>query len=92
MYVNWLIDRKNTISKQTWKFYKAASVFTLSTQFQDLGIQAADRLRLETQSGALKYGTGTSAHKYKCVPPKALKELLVWTGGQRSKYGKPLVH
>ena len=82
--VDTLISRKSTISRNTWKYYKASLRYLFEKQMaenEDLATKeelfaAIELLTSESSSGAMKKGVASSAKKAKSVPEKDFQALV----------------
>lgn len=74
--VDWLIARKPTIAKSTWRIYKASINDMLLKKASAEAIAARGQLLQEKQTGAIKRSARTSALKRKALPPEDLGILI----------------
>lgn len=87
-YASWLIGIKTTLSKNTWRLYKAASIFGLSQIQEDAIARDGQRdealhlaileLTAEPQTGAAPKGKHGPSMKKKTVKEDFLDEILAY--------------
>lgn len=68
--VKWMIEKKPTWARSTWRLYKVAVAYHLDEVPTAEAQLARDRLLAEPQTGARRKTDRTSARKQKAIPPE----------------------
>jgi integrase len=90
-FVKWLRNQKSHITKNTFRIYKAATVFhfSLLAETEPAYEEAVEILRYEPQTGCLRRGKGMkSSKKAKNIPKPKFDRLVAALNGKRSVWAK----
>lgn len=75
-FVSWLVDKKSSLARSTWRQYKSSVVYYLEThEDQNVAIEALDYLKNITSEGAMKSTDRTSSQKLKKIPIEDWEKL-----------------